>query len=476
MSKGQIPESWIHCTLGDVVVFQNGFAFKSDQFKETGDVFVIRISDLEFDGVNLAEAKRIRYSDKFEAYLVKKDDLLIALTGYIGKLGRFDGQYSALLNQRVGRVKVRSESTMLLGYRDWMFRWLRPKMAELGKGGAQPNVSTKDLEKIEIGLPPILEQRRIVEKIETVFESAKSIQLKLSKAESLTHQCRQSFLQKAFRGQLVPQILDDEPASKLIDRIRAEKDRRPGGRGKNELAPIKSEEIPFRIPRTWEWVRFGNVVDMSRGKFSIRPRNDPTCFGGKYPFLQIGSLDSVGQEIFEAPQSLTEKGFNASKEFPKGTIMIAIVGATIGNLGVLGVPMSFPDSIVGIYPSQNYNQKFILNYLRFRQADIRASSYQLAGQPNIKIPTLENQLIPLPPLNEQQRIVDKLERSNLLLHDLTTHIENTRRVVESLNSSVLNQAFSGKLVPQYSSEGSGSDILNQTISDPNMNSNKRVKN
>ena len=82
------------------------------------------------------------------------------------------------------------------------------------------------------------------------------------------------------------------------------------------------------------------------------------------------------------------------------TIAIAIVGGTIGNLGVLGKEMCFTDSIIGFLPFQNwYNQNFLLNFLLFKQPEIKYASYQMAGQPNIKIPTLSELYFPMPPLS-----------------------------------------------------------------------------
>jgi type I restriction enzyme S subunit len=470
MSDRKIPESWAISKLGTICIRVRGLTYGKSDVKEkptNGYAPVLRANNIQGGCLDFADLVFVRQElIRGEQYLQPGDILLAMSSGSISVVGK-----AALVRQLsepttfgafCGAIRfISGIDSDLMAY-FFQTKTYRSIISSKARGANINNLKGEHLDSLDIPIMPPKEQKRIVAKIESTQSKIKTIQDSVTKAEELIERSREALLQKAFRGQLVPQDRNDEPASKLIERIRAEQAKDSSGKKKkkDEPPPIKPEEIPFEIPKSWEWSRLGSIVEMSRGKFSIRPRNDPSCFGGKYPFLQIGSLNKNGDEIFDAPQSLTEKGFNASKEFPKGTIMIAIVGATIGNLGVLGSPMSFPDSIVGILPNSQYNQQFILNYLRFRQSDIRSASYQLAGQPNIKIPTLENLLIPMPPLNEQQRIVAALERSNLALSILTKNIDSMNTVANGLTQSILQQAFCGKLVHHDISEGTGFELLN----------------
>ncbi|MDP1727213.1 MAG: restriction endonuclease subunit S [Bacteroidota bacterium] len=255
---------------------------------------------------------------------------------------------------------------------------------------------------------------------------------------SLVKKLRQQLLQDAVQGKLVKQNPKDESASELLKKIKAERSKIKKA---NQLEPINYNKILYDVPDNWIWCRLGNIVQMTRGKFSIRPRNDPSYFGGEYPFIQIGSLDEKGSVVNEAPQMLNEKGIRVSKKFPKNTIAIAIVGGTIGNLGVLGREMYFTDSIIGIIPSSFYNQDFILNFLRYKQPEIKAEAYQMAGQPNIKIPTLENLILPLPPLDEQIRIVKKLDQLMSICDELEASIKQSAAQNEKLLQQVLREAL-----------------------------------
>lgn len=309
------------------------------------------------------------------------------------------------------------------------------------RGTVRQALRFEDLCKIEIAIPNYPEQQVLYKKLINSQQKSKILQSELKSQIELVKKIRRQLLQDAVQGKLVPQNPNDEPASELLKKIKAEKEQLIK---EKKLPPIAANEIPFEIPKGWVWCRLGSVVQMSRGKFSIRPRNDPEYFGGKYPFIQIGSLDERGSIINEAPQTLNEKGIKVSKKFPENTIVIAIVGGTIGNLGVLGREMYFPDSIVGITPSSFYIQKFVLLFLQYIQPAIKSEAYQMSGQPNIKIPTLENLKLPLPSLKEQQRIVQKVEYLMQTCDALETSIKKSTQLNEHLLQQVLREALAGK--------------------------------
>ena len=314
------------------------------------------------------------------------------------------------------------------------------------KGMANVTLPIKEIAQIEIPLPPINEQIEFTKKYHHLENNSESLSVQFSHQLDLLKKLRQQILQDAVQGKLVPQDPNDEPASVLLQKIKAEKEKlvqEKKIKKEKPLPPIKPEEIPFEIPENWVWCRLGELVTMSRGRFSIRPRNDSSYFGGIYPFIQIGSLDERGSVITDAPQSLNEKGFKVSKRFPEGTIAIAIVGGTIGNLGVLGIPMCFTDSIVGILPSANHHQDFVLNYLRYIQPSIKKAAYQMSGQPNIKIPTLTELIVPLPPLPEQKRVVAKVDQ----LMNLCDELEQTIRQNQNYTRQLLQVALKEALEP-----------------------------
>jgi type I restriction enzyme, S subunit len=327
---------------------------------------------------------------------------------------------------------------------EWIFYFFKQggyylELAKIARGVATQRIHPEQIYDLEIPLPDIESQKKIIASIKSIEDKGDKLNKELSYQLTQLDNLNQAILQEAVQGKLVKQDPKDEPASELLKRIKAEKAK--SGKKEKPLPPIKPEEIPFEIPENWVWCRLGEVVNLSRGRFSIRPRNDKSCYGGDYPFIQIGSLDSKGSVINDFTQTLNEKGLKASKQFPEGTIAIAIVGGTIGNLGVLGREMCFPDSIVGITSSSSYNQGYILNFLRYIQPTIRNAAYQMAGQPNIKIPTIENLTFPLPPLSEQKRIVAEIEKQFTKTKQLKEHIIANQQATEQLLKALLHQAF-----------------------------------
>ncbi|MEH2376528.1 restriction endonuclease subunit S [Nostoc sp.] len=304
-----------------------------------------------------------------------------------------------------------------------------------------------------IPLPSIELQKSISKKFRSFSDFKNELIVELQKQEKYISQLKQAILQEAIAGQLTAEWRDRNPMQKvnpdtdaaaLLAKIKAEKQQAiADGKLKKEkpIPEISPDEIPFYLPDSWVWCRFGAFATFERGRFSIRPRNDKSCYGGQYPFIQINSLSRNGDVITEYKQTLNEKGRSVSKEFPKGTLIIAIVGGTIGNLGVLGIDMCFPDSMVGVKPSSIRNQDFTLLLLRFKQPEIKKAAYQMAGQPNIKIPTLTDLIIPLPPLAEQKVIVEKVDYLMKIIDQLEEQIKHRKQLAEDLMQTVLREAF-----------------------------------
>ena len=173
----KLPKGWCECKLSDVCVFDNGYAFSSDNYNDCG-IPLIRISNITNTGsIDLSSCVFIQ-DVKSNKFIVKSGDLLIAMSGATtGKMGVYLYEEDALLNQRVGNLKC--TDVMLQQYRNYYMFAKSDYILKIAYGGAQPNISAKAILDIDVMLPPLKEQHRIVAKIEEIFAQLDAIEASL---------------------------------------------------------------------------------------------------------------------------------------------------------------------------------------------------------------------------------------------------------------------------------------------------------
>ena len=218
-------------------------------------------------------------------------------------------------------------------------------------------------------------------------------------------------------------------------------------------------EIPFDLPKGWEWCRFGDVGDWGAGATPLR--SNPEFFGGRIPWLKTGELNY--DVIFETEEYITEKALQecSLRLCSQGDILIAMYGATIGKLGIAGIELTTNQACCACTPILFYNM-FLFYYLTASK-QVFIEQGEGGAQPNISRIKLVSHLFPMPPLAEQQRIVAKIEE----LMPLVEQYGKTQSELEALNSnireqlkkSVLQYAIEGKLVPQCEEDGIAEDLL-----------------
>lgn len=294
-------------------------------------------------------------------------------------------------------------------------------------------------------------------------------------------QLKNSILQMAVQGKLVPQDPNDEPASVLLERIRAEKeqlikegkikkeknpsiifrgaDNLPYEKvGKNEPVCI-ADEVPFEIPESWEWVRLGSIGDWGSG--ATPSRSVPEYYGGDIPWLKTGDLNDGHIEYIPEKISHLALEKTSVRLNPTGSVLIAMYGATIGKVGILTFPATTNQACCACLPIGIYNE--YLFYFLMSQKVAFVKQGEGGAQPNISKAKIVATLMPLPPLAEQYRIVAKIK-------EVIPHIEYYGEIhssVSSLNASfpnllkksILQEAVQGKLVPQDPTDEPASVLL-----------------
>lgn len=211
---------WKELKYKDIGYLQNGYAFNSKQYTQIG-INLIRISDIQNGKIDCRDCVKVNQNVD-ESFVIKKNDLLLAMSGATtGKIGVYQETEPAFLNQRVGNLKIYSTDMVNLKFRNYFFENQKKEIERLAYGGAQPNISKSMIENLSVFLPSLPEQERIVEEIEKRFEVADEMEKAVNESLDNAQKLKQSILKKAFSGQLVPQNPDDEPASALLERIKA---------------------------------------------------------------------------------------------------------------------------------------------------------------------------------------------------------------------------------------------------------------
>ena len=294
-------------------------------------------------------------------------------------------------------------------------------------------------------------------------------------------QLKNSILLMAVQGKLVPQDPNDEPASVLLERIHAEKERlikeKKIKREKNPSVIFKgadntpyekigdevrslADEVPFDIPDSWEWVRLGNIGNWGAG--ATPSRTNPEYYGGNIPWLKTGDL--TDSYIDAIPETITELALEKTsvRLNPAGSVLIAMYGATIGKLGILSIAATTNQACCACFPLGGLDNKYLFYFL-MAQKPLFIKQGEGGAQPNISKEKIVSTLMPVPPLEEQRRIVVMLGQIFPIIDAYSkckTELDLCNATFpERLKKSILQEAVQGKLVPQDPSDEPAEALL-----------------
>lgn len=258
---------------------------------------------------------------------------------------------------------------------------------------------------------------------------------------------KQTILQLAVMGKLVPQNPNDEPASELLKKIAAEKTKLIADKKIKKSKPlpeITEDEKPFDLPDGWEWSRLPDLGELARGKSKHRPRNDPKLYiDGDIPLIQTGdvsSAKSTGGRIITYTAKYNQEGLEQSRLWSKGTLCITIA-ANIADSGIMSFDACFPDSVVGFTPFiEEMDVKYFDLFIRTAKADLETFAPSTA-QKNINLQILSDLFVPLPPLNELNLIVSKVNELMTLCDQLKTQLQTAQQTQIHLAQSIAQETL-----------------------------------
>lgn len=282
------------------------------------------------------------------------------------------------------------------------------QLRRLAEGGNQPNLNLGKISSLFIPLPPIQEQRRVVEQYGFILESIELLEASKALLEERINMAKSKILDLAMQGKLVPQNPTDEPAAEMLRRI-------------NPKAKIITDNPHLRnIPKNWCITDLKSIGKWQAGATPSKMNSD--FYGIGYPWLNTGDL--TDDYIYTIPKQITELALKETsvKLNPKGSVLIAMYGATIGKLGILTFPATTNQACCAC--AECYiNNKFLFYFLKY----YRPQFLKMGGggaQSNISKEKIKKTILLLPPNNEQKRIVNKIEELYSIFDDIEASLQS----------------------------------------------------
>ena len=279
-----------------------------------------------------------------------------------------------------------------------------------------------------------------------------------------TKALRQKILDLAIHGKLVPQDPNDEPASVLLERIRAEKERlikegkikRPK-KSKTTSDKPHYENVPFEVPSSWVWTTLGEIAEIITGNTPSKDIKE--YYSGNIPFFKPTDLEQ-GIHTKYSKDRLTPLGFEQSRKLPANSVLVTCIGATIGKTGLTTVEGTCNQQINAIIPTFAILAKFLFYVCisDYMQHEIKANA-SATTLPILNKGNFSKIAITVPPLQEQSRIVKSIEHWLSLVDCIEGNKENLLRTIREAKSKVLDLAIHGKLVPQDPTDEPASELL-----------------
>ncbi|HDZ5348827.1 TPA: restriction endonuclease subunit S [Campylobacter jejuni] len=409
-----LPRGWEVKKLGDIVKLKNGFAFKSNLFCDIG-IPIIRIKNIQNENIvldDLVFCNPNDYKNNLDNYLIQKNDILIAMSGATtGKIGLYNLNNKAYLNQRVGLLRINND--ILRKYIFWFLYCNSEQNLTNAFGAAQPNLSTEQIHNIQIPLPPLKEQERIVgildESFAKIDESIKILEQNLLNLDELM----QSALQKAF----------------------------------NPLKDNAKEN--YKLPQGWEWKSLGEISNLIQNGFAASKNNE---IPSGYVHLRTHNISTDGNLNFDTLIKIKREFIKEKQSFiEKNDILFNNTNSTelVGKTALVtqNYNYAFSNHLTKIKLKNQYNSKLVVFYfvLLLKNKYFEKICHQWIGQSGINIDKLKKIQIPLPPLKEQEQIAKHLdfvfEKTKALKELYTKELKD----YEELKQSLLNKAFKGEL-------------------------------
>ena len=417
-----IPDSWRWIRLGDYCekvtdqVASGSFASLRDNvpsLKEPDYAIMVKTADFA-NGFSA----NLTYTTEHGYHFLENSNLFGGelILSNIGSIGK------CFIVPNLGTKMTLAPNAIMLrlvdnSYRDFLYHFILSsqgykELIEISSGTTMKKYNKTDLKNILLPVPPLEEQHRIVAKIEELLPYVDRYAEAYEKLEQLNakfpEDMKKSILQYAIQGKLVEQRPEEGTAEELYKQIQDEKQRLiKEGKIKKEkpLADITEDEIPFDIPESWKWVRVCSVGVTQTG--NTPKKSHPEYFGNYIPFLGPGDIQNGNVDYDN--QGLSEEGKEYGRVTPADSVLQVCIGGSIGKCALVDREVTFNQQINSIYPliSDSKYVYYVLDSYYFK--DYMKENSGGTATPIINRGLWDAIVIPLPPLQEQHRIVAKIE-------------------------------------------------------------------
>lgn len=413
-----IPENWVWCRLGEIITLVSGQDFSPHQYSDTvqeGFPYITGASN--FGNHSIIENRWT----KTPRCIVSRGDLLLVCKGSgYGRVMICNLTSAHIARQIMGiRQNNNVDVQFILLFLESNFDILK----RFGQG-VIPGISRGDVLNMQFPLPPLPEQRRIVARVEALMKEIDKLEQTEKELEAIKAafpgDMKASLLQAAMEGKLTEQKAEDGDARGLLLAIREEKEKlvkEKKGKREKPLAPITDEEIPFDIPENWVWCRLGEISTYASPKSKINAKEaDKDTW-----MLDLEDIEKGGKLLAKLKVS-DKKAIGDKTIFHDGDILYSklrpyLLKILVASDDGICTPELIPFSMYG-----NIDTRYIVDLLKSPYVDnaINGATYGLK-MPRVGTNTMINLPIPLPPLPEQQRIVEKLDQLLPLCDSLSEH-------------------------------------------------------
>ncbi|ATA76317.1 restriction endonuclease subunit S [Capnocytophaga canimorsus] len=409
----------------------------SKSAKSEGLYKLLRITDIQ---ENKVIWENVPFTDieeeEAESFVLENGDFLFARTGAtVGKSYLVENlmQKSVFASYLI-RISLLPNNN--INYIKYFFNseYYWQQISEKSVGIGQPNVNGTSLKELFLPLPPLSEQQHIVSKVEELLALVEDLETNKTDLKSTIQQTKAKVLDMAIRGELVPQNPDDEPASVLLERIKNEQQSAKSKKKNtvhnthydNDKLLMVNDEFPFEIPENWTWCRLGEIFKIGSSKRVLQSdwKQEGIPFYRAREIVKLSENNIVNNDLFisEELYEQLKKTYGVPQE---GDILISAVG-TIGKPYVVKKEDLFyykDASVLCFQNIHNTNSNYINSIMKseFIQAQIYENSKGTTVD-TITIEKAKGYILPLPPLAEQQRIVEKIEHIFSVLDELEENL------------------------------------------------------